>query len=376
MRQRAELVMLAAGNIALVLAAASQGWRQAALAGIGVLLGITLLHASFGFASSYRQLLVHGEGRGVLAQVLMLALATALFAPILSSGMARGAVAPVALQGALGATLFGVGMQLGSGCACGTLAAIGGGSSLMLLTLISFSAGSFAGSLTPEPWQHWPRLAPVSLLEQWGWAGTLLQLLVLLLIALALWLWQRPKLIGAQHFWPRGDWRLLLSGPWSTLGGAVALALLAWFTLVLAGRPWGVTWGFTLWAAKLAHQLGWDPSTSAIWQQQRYATALRANLLQDVTSVMNLGIVLGAATAAALAGRLGLRPPASRGAVAASLLGGLTMGYGAWLSYGCNVGAYFGGIASSSLHGWLWIVFALLGTAAGVRLRPLFGLSN
>jgi uncharacterized membrane protein YedE/YeeE len=63
-------------------------------------------------------------------------------------------------------------------------------------------------------------------------------------------------------------------------------------------------------------------------------------------------------------------------AVAASLLGGLLMGYGAWLSFGCNVGAYLAGIASTSLHGWLWIAFALLGSALGVRLRPRFGLPD
>ena len=48
------------------------------------------------------------------------------------------------------------------------------------------------------------------------------------------------------------------------------------------------------------------------------------------------------------------------------------MGYGARLAFGCNVGAYFGGIASTSLHGWLWIVFALLGTGIGVKLRSFF----
>ena len=30
------------------------------------------------------------------------------------------------------------------------------------------------------------------------------------------------------------------------------------------------------------------------------------------------------------------------------------MGYGARIAFGCNIGAYFGGIASFSLHGWLW----------------------
>jgi hypothetical protein len=34
------------------------------------------------------------------------------------------------------------------------------------------------------------------------------------------------------------------------------------------------------------------------------------------------------------------------------------MGYGARLAYGCNIGAYFSGVASASLHGWLWFVLA------------------
>jgi uncharacterized membrane protein YedE/YeeE len=374
--QRLPLLAITALVFALVVAAGAHGWRMGALAAVGVLFGVSLFHASFGFASGYRRLFVHGDGRGVLAQIVLLLLLTLLFAPILLSGAAKGAVAPVALQAAIGATLFGVGMQLGSGCACGTLYAIGGGSGVMLFTLTSFSAGSFLATLTPGPWRALPRLEPVSLLERWGWGGALLQLAVLGLLALAFSRWQRPRHNRAIAALPRFSWRTLLVGPWSLAGGALALALLSGLTLLLAGRPWGVTWGFTLWAAKLAHQLGWDPSGSVIWQQERFATALQAGLFEDITSVMNLGIVLGAAAAAAAAGRLTFRSPPSTNAVTAALLGGLLMGYGAWLSFGCNVGAYVAGIASTSLHGWLWIVFALLGTAFGVRLRSRFGLPD
>ena len=52
------------------------------------------------------------------------------------------------------------------------------------------------------------------------------------------------------------------------------------------------------------------------------------------------------------------------------------MGYGARLAYGCNIGAYFSGIASGSLHGWLWLLAALAGNAVGVKLRPRFGLGR
>lgn len=50
------------------------------------------------------------------------------------------------------------------------------------------------------------------------------------------------------------------------------------------------------------------------------------------------------------------------------------MGYGARIAYGCNVGAFFSGIASTSLHGWLWIAAALPGSWVGLQLmRPILG---
>lgn len=103
---------------------------------------------------------------------------------------------------------------------------------------------------------------------------------------------------------------------------------------------------------------------------------LSGGLFADVSSVMNIGIVLGAVLAAALAGRLAPKTQFTLSAIASALLGGLIMGYGALLAFGCNVSAFFSGIASTSLHGWVWIACAIAGSAIGIRLRPLFGLPN
>jgi len=48
------------------------------------------------------------------------------------------------------------------------------------------------------------------------------------------------------------------------------------------------------------------------------------------------------------------------------------LGYGSRMAYGCNIGAYFSGIASGSLHGWAWLVAAFIGNSVGVCLRPFF----
>ena len=104
--------------------------------------------------------------------------------------------------------------------------------------------------------------------------------------------------------------------------------------------------------------------------------ALRQGALADITSVMDFGIILGALLAAGAAGNFKPVWRISGGHFAASVMGGLLLGYGARLAYGCNIGAFFSGIASGSLHGWLWIVFALFGTWTGLQLRPVFGLSD
>jgi uncharacterized protein len=87
---------------------------------------------------------------------------------------------------------------------------------------------------------------------------------------------------------------------------------------------------------------------------------------------MDFGIILGALLASALAGRFspGWRVP-WRSALAA-VVGGVMLGYGARLAYGCNIGAYFSGIASGSLHGYLWALCAFFGSIVGVKLRPYF----
>ncbi len=94
-----------------------------------------------------------------------------------------------------------------------------------------------------------------------------------------------------------------------------------------------------------------------------------------MTSVMDFGIILGALLAAGLARKFSPTWRVPLGSLLAAIVGGLLLGYGARLAYGCNIGAYFSGIASSSLHGWEWAIAAFAGNVAGTRLRRPFGLA-
>ncbi len=375
---------VAGGALAILAAviplAGTGGAVTPALVVIGGLLGIVLYHAAFGFTAAYRKWFVEGDTVGVRAQLVMLAAATLLFAPVLAAGgifgtEAGGIYAPVGWRLFIGAFLFGIGMQLGGGCGSGTLFTVGGGSLRMVITLIFFCAGSWWATLDMTFWQSLPAFPPVSLGRELGWTPA--AILQLGLIAV-LWFLMggrkapagSPQRVGTD-FMPN-----LLSGPWPLLAGALLLALLNWATLVISGHPWTVTWGFAIWGAKSATLLGWDPATSPFWSESWTRAALDNGILVDPSSAMDIGIILGAMIAAALAGRFRptiAHPPRS---LAAALIGGLLLGYGARVGFGCNIGAFFSGIASMSLHGWGWILAALAGCRIGIWLRPAFGLAN
>ncbi|QDE88976.1 hypothetical protein BHS06_08360 [Myxococcus xanthus] len=354
----------------------SSGGTQAALFGVGVGAGVVLYHASFGFASSWRALVSEGRGEGVRVQMLMLAVTSLVFIPVLAAGEwfgpVRGAVAPLGVSVVAGAFLFGVGMQLGGGCASGTLYTAGGGNIRMLAVLVAFIAGSVIGAQHQPFWADTPALPSVSLVERFGpipaLAFTLSACSAIALLSLAA---ERQR-NGASDREPRAvSW---LRGPWPLVAGALGLAVINIATLAITGRPWGITSAFVLWGSKPLLALGVDVASWPYWQPEARAAALRASVWADVTSVMNVGIVLGAFAAATVAKRLSPTWKVPLPSLAAAILGGLMLGYGARIAYGCNIGAFFSGIASSSLHGWLWMAAALAGTTLGTRIRPFFGL--
>jgi hypothetical protein len=177
-------------------------------------------------------------------------------------------------------------------------------------------------------------------------------------------IWRRP---GAS----------LVGGSWPYAWTALILAVLNFATLVLAGRPWGITQAFALWGSHAIDQLGLgDPVFWPFWEESTRAEALHRALWTDTSTVMDVGIIVGALLAAALAGTFAVTIRVPSAHVVASIIGGLLLGIGAIVATGCNIGAFFSGIASGSTHGWLWVLAALPGNWLGARLRPLFRLDD
>ncbi len=358
--------------------------RQAALFLVGGLLGLTLYHASFGFTGGWRRMVVERRGGAMRAQMLMIAVAAIVFIPLLAWGSPFGnplvgATAPVGVSVLFGAAMFGLGMQLGGGCGSGTLFTVGGGSARMLVTLAFFVFGALLGTAHLPFWLTLPSLPAISLGSSLGVPLAL----VVTLAGLGAVAWvtaaiekrahgslEQPK-VPANRGWTR-----LLRGPWPLIGAGLGLAALNILTLLIAGHPWSITYGFGLWGAKIAQSVGVPVASWEFWTWPAQARALEASVLEDVTSVMDFGLILGAALAAGLAGKFAPKAALPFLSLLAAAIGGVLMGYGARLSFGCNIGALFSGIASGSVHGWLWFGAAFLGSFGGIALRPVFGLDG
>lgn len=346
---------------------------------VGSLLGIALYHSLFGFTGAFRMLLAEQRSAGFRAQMVMLGGACLLFFPALASGNlfgqpVEGFVSPLSISVVIGSFLFGIGMQLGGGCASGTLFTVGGGSTRMLVTLLFFILGAILGLTHLAWWKTLPAMALASMIDLLGWpAALLVNISVFALAYTAAARSERLRYGSVESIADKGksSW---LRGPWPLLAGALALALLNFTTLYLAGRPWGITSAFALWGGSVLQSVGVPVGNWSGFDTPAMQNALAAGPLGDITSVMDFGIVLGALLASGLAGKFlpVWRIPLPH--LLASIVGGLLLGYGSRIAYGCNIGAFFSGIASGSLHGWVWIVFALIGNRAGIALRPLFKL--
>lgn len=348
------------------------GGRHVALFLIGGLLGVTFFRASFGFAGAWRKLVLERRGAAIRSQFLMVALTSALILPGLwflpTYGVrVGGAFAPIGVSLIVGATLFGFGMQLGGGCGSGTLFTVGGGNRKMVITLMAFIGGSTIGTIYLPWWISQPSLGTINLAGTVGPAATVIGTIALLALLAMLTMALERSRHGAIEPSKREDGpRLSLRGPLRPIEAAVIISVLNLATLIVAGHPWSITYGFGLWGAKMAAAVGFDVDNWLFWQLPTNARSLNATVLSEVTSIMDFGLILGAMVAAGAAGKFYPKTHLSLGSVSSAILGGLMMGFGARLSFGCNIGAFVGGIASGSLHGWVWFCCAFVGSLIAI----------
>ena len=346
--------------VVIAMVALFVGVRYALMLLIGLGFGVALEGFRFGFAGPWRAMILRREPAGILAQLLSIAVVACVAIPLLASHPQEltSAQAPIGFAMIGGAFVFGAAMQVVLGCGSGTLVNAGSGNPVGLLALPFFAVGSFAGAYHLI-W--WTNLGALPILTLRGAPGLMVTLAGLALVAAVL-LW-----LGKP-----GSWRL----PRRYILAALTLAVLAIANLMVAGQPWGVVYGLGLWAAKGATALGADLSGSAFYAAAGSAERLNASVLTDYTSLTNFGMIAGAFGVAAWRSGDLSQPLPSYPARAwiVTIIEGLLLGYSSRLAFGCNVGAFFSGIGTGSLHGWVWFAAAFAGAFLGIRIRAVSGL--
>ena len=348
------------GLILAGLAGLDTGLTGLTLVVLGMLLGMTFMGFQYGFASGWRRFLEKGDASALSLHFLLAALCALIFIPISEAGLGpSGSLAPISVSLLIGAFMFGTGMQLANGCGSGVLFSFGGGSGRMIVALPFFVFGSLLGSIILPPVMAWGSIGQVEIGEGLNSTGKLALNLMLLIGAAGFFGW----LSARRGF--RIDRTMLVA--------TVLIGLLCWGVFWVSNHPWGVTFGFTLWGAKIASAAGLPIEEFAFWTWPGPKRALAHSVFSDTSSLMDFAMIIGSGLTAALTGAFAKSAWPNNRQLQAAALGGVLMGIGARLSFGCNIGAFLAGTASGSLHGWIWFALALAGSVLGIRLRAKLG---
>lgn len=163
-----------------------------------------------------------------------------------------------------------------------------------------------------------------------------------------------------------------LKTAWPYYTGAILLSLFQIVTLATTGTPWGVSGTFANWGAWIYESLGGSVDKWYYFASDGAQATLDKGVLSNPESWRNIGIILGALLAVLLASQFKIKKIKSKRQVVAAVLGGLLMGYGARIAFGCNIGALYGGISSLSLSGWVFGFFMFFGAILGSKLLVKF----
>lgn len=159
---------------------------------------------------------------------------------------------------------------------------------------------------------------------------------------------------------------------WTYVVGAILLSVFQIITLAVTGNPWGVSGVLANWGAWLYQAVGGSVDKWYYFSSEGAQKTLEAGFWNHGGSMRNLGIIFGALLATLFASQFKIKKIKSKKQVLAAVLGGLLMGYGARIGFGCNIGALYSGIASLSLSGWVFALFLFLGAMVGSKLLVKF----
>jgi uncharacterized membrane protein YedE/YeeE len=360
---------------------------------MGLGMGFAIQRGRLCFAASFRDLFVNGRGELMRAVLLGLMVATVAFAALMARMVpdpSMGDLAPKVHVWSLGANvlvgglLFGAGMVLAGGCVSGTLWRIGEGYVGSLVALGGILMGLEGATLS---WNWWWRSSMSKAPRIWlpqvlGHMGAWIAVVAALAGLYLLTYWWEARRAGPEVRFPgrpqpplvtfqdrlRAAWEKLFVQAWPASAAAVALAVIN-VTAFAFDHPLGVTGELSAWSSRIFGQFGLLPGRLEGLDQFSGCNLVNAppGLLTS-TFMLDAGLIFGAFAASVMASEFKIRVPRQPIRYAQSAVGGAMMGYGAGISLGCTIGAFFSAIPSLGLNGWLFGLGLLGGAMAGTQV--------
>jgi len=143
--------------------------------------------------------------------------------------------------------------------------------------------------------------------------------------------------------------------------GTIAGILLGFLIVLIFawGRTWGVQGGLNNWGDWFNYLIGLSKPLGISGPPE--------SPLRNSTSLMSIGLLLGAFAAALMSKQFAIRIPPPLEMVKGAI-GGILMGIGATMSMGCNVGGFIAPVTSFNMSGWGMWLGMIIGAALGIKI--------
>jgi len=150
----------------------------------------------------------------------------------------------------------------------------------------------------------------------------------------------------------KNTYETLFRNQWPALTGGMLLGLFS-ILVVAWDRPWGIVGGIRNWADWLFYGLGLFPVRPE-------------NPLLFSSSVLDIGLLLGAFASALIAQEFAFRrPPLLE--IYKGFFGGALMGVGAAFARGCNIGGFYSPLINLSANGFPMFIGLAMGAFVGLK---------
>ncbi|EAY11283.1 YeeE/YedE family protein [Trichomonas vaginalis G3] len=375
----------AVGYVLIVLLRAEAKYK-AYLAIIAIIVNMMIKFSSFSFQGCYEKMAISGEVqqfRWLLITIIVVNLFVSVlkyfpqYEPLFLRNLHQGYFdqsQPVGVKTIVGSLIFGVGMQLSSGCILGMFTGIGDGSPRSFIAIATCIVGSTVGTLdSVYSWYTGLQRSTKPMKIHFG-------IMLAILIGLILITFAAERIVMGYKKTYEAPVNLLLNENIEKPSHIkeIILKVVQVGTALIAGGGLGVFYllygsmvnleeGIPVFGARILQVCGLHPESWLYFSGK----VIPENLLSNTSIIVNIGLIIGSFIASTIMGTFGNVEKSDAVACIKGAIGGFLVGLSSRISNGCTVSIVIGGMASSSMHGILWLVGSIIGCFATLKLTQL-----